>query len=69
MKLTVNGDAVDTEAQTVKELLQQFDVEFNGDSKGTAVALNDSVVPKSQWNQQELEEDDRVEIIRATQGG
>ncbi len=69
MKLTVNGDTVDTEAQTVKELLQEYDVEANGDSKGTAVALNDSVVPKSQWDQQELEEEDRVEIIRATQGG
>lgn len=69
MKLTVNGDTVDTEAKTVKELLEQYDVGTNGDSKGTAVAVNDSVVPKPQWDQQQLEEEDKVEIIRATQGG
>ncbi|MDR8393679.1 sulfur carrier protein ThiS [Aliifodinibius sp. S!AR15-10] len=67
MKLHVNGDKIDTEAKTVKELLRQFEVEEEG--KGTAVALNDSVVPKTKWDKQELEEDDRVEIIRATQGG
>ncbi len=67
MKLQVNGDIVDTEATTVTELLQQFDVEDNG--KGTAVAVNDSVVPKTKWSDQKLSEEDRVEIIRATQGG
>ncbi|MFH5831458.1 sulfur carrier protein ThiS [Halalkalibaculum sp. DA3122] len=69
MKLTVNGDTVNTQANTVKKLLAEFDVEDDGDSKGTAVALNDSVVPKSQWDRQQLHEEDRIEIIRATQGG
>ncbi|MDZ7691587.1 MAG: sulfur carrier protein ThiS [Balneolaceae bacterium] len=69
MKLTINGDTVNTKATTVKELLEQYDVGTNGDSKGTAVAVNDTVVPKSQWDQQHLEEEDKVEIIRATQGG
>ena len=67
MKLKVNGDTVDTEATTVEELLAQFDVESEG--KGTAVAVNDSVVPKDEWNEHTLSEEDRVEIIRATQGG
>lgn len=67
MKLKVNGDTVDTQATTVNELLMQFEVD--GDGKGTAVAVNDSVVPKAEWKEQKLEEEDRVEIIRATQGG
>ncbi len=67
MKLHVNGDTVDTNAETVQELLRQFDVEGNG--KGTAIAVNDSVVPKENWNEYQLNEEDRIEIIRATQGG
>lgn len=67
MKLKVNGDSVDTEAQTVKDLLSEFDVDTSG--KGTAVAVNDAVVSRSEWEAHQLEEEDRVEIIRATQGG
>ncbi|MDX1637979.1 MAG: sulfur carrier protein ThiS [Balneolaceae bacterium] len=67
MNLTVNGDTVETEAATVKELVQEYDVELNG--KGTAVAVNDAVVPRDKWGQHALQENDRVEIIRATQGG
>lgn len=67
MKLKVNGDMVDTQAVTLEELLQEF--EINGNGKGTAIAVNDSVVPKTKWDKQKLRKDDRIEIIRATQGG
>lgn len=36
---------------------------------GVAVAVNDGVVPRSQWAQRVLNDGDRVLVIRATQGG
>jgi sulfur carrier protein len=37
--------------------------------KGVAVAVNDGVVPRSQWEKQLLADGDRVLVIQATQGG
>lgn len=67
MQLTVNGEQKDIEAQSLKELLKSYDIDFN--SGGVAVAVNDTVVPRDQWEDHSLEEEDRIEIIRATQGG
>ena len=36
---------------------------------GVAVAVNDGVVPRSQWTGRPLNDGDRVLVIRATQGG
>ena len=36
---------------------------------GIAVAVNDEVIPKNQWTERELNEDDDITLIRATQGG
>lgn len=37
--------------------------------KGIAVAVNNTVVPKDQWNSYLLQPDDAVLVIKATQGG
>ena len=37
--------------------------------KGIAVAVNDSVVPKSQWENHMIKSNDQILIIKATQGG
>lgn len=37
--------------------------------KGIAVALNNSVIPKINWQIQILNQNDEVLIIKATQGG
>ncbi|HEX7413976.1 MAG TPA: sulfur carrier protein ThiS [Bacteroidia bacterium] len=37
--------------------------------KGTAVAINNAVVPKADWQHKILNENDKITIIRATQGG
>jgi len=37
--------------------------------KGIAVALNNSVIPKINWQNQFLKQNDEVLIIKATQGG
>lgn len=37
--------------------------------KGTAVAVNNAVIPKADWQHKILNEHDKITIIRATQGG
>lgn len=64
--LVGEGDANDDSA-TVAALLAHLGVE--GGQRGVAVAVNDEVVPRSQWATHVLRGGDRVELIRATQGG
>ena len=44
------------------------DIKLNS-SKGIAVAINNEVIPKSGWEKYLLNENDKVTVIRATQGG
>jgi sulfur carrier protein len=37
--------------------------------KGIAIAINNNVVPKTEWTNHKLREDDKVTLIKATQGG
>lgn len=37
--------------------------------KGIALAINNKVIPKSEWSQFELNTESKVTMIRATQGG
>lgn len=36
---------------------------------GIAIAVNDNVIPKGEWQQYQLHADDNIFVIRATQGG
>lgn len=51
---------------TVQQLL---DLELPDRQKGVAVALNQSVVPRTEWNSKAIAPNDRILIIKATQGG
>ncbi len=69
--ITLNGDPltnfiVDADT-TVASLLDHLGVA--GGQKGIAVAINDEVVPRSQWSTHLIVDGDRIELIRATQGG
>jgi sulfur carrier protein len=64
--ITVNGEARDVEnGATLASLLEAFGVRRDG----TAVALNDDVVPRGLHEQTLLREGDRLEIIVAVAGG
>ncbi|PSR04738.1 MAG: thiamine biosynthesis protein ThiS [Bacteroidetes bacterium SW_11_45_7] len=67
MELIVNDKSQQvTDNITADQLLQ----ELGWDSKqGVAVAVNDEVVPRENWQDQQLSDQDRVIIIQATQGG
>ncbi len=37
--------------------------------KGIAVALNNNVIPRAEWNNKTVKANDRLILIKATQGG
>ena len=39
------------------------------DLNGIAVAVNNKVIPKTNWEKFQLKENDKITIIKATQGG
>lgn len=65
MKITLNGQARETSATTLGELLREL--QFT--PSGLAVAINESVVRRAELEMCALNEDDKIEIIRAVQGG
>lgn len=66
MNVQYNNDNITTEAKNLEELLDQYNLLSKN---GIAVALNNSVVPKDQWGSKELNENDNILVITATQGG
>ena len=67
MKIYVNGSDLELrEGATIEQVLTHFEVQ---QKSGIAVALNDKVVRKSDFEKLKVNSGDRVEIIRATHGG
>ncbi len=67
--IEVNGEAAEHPAgTTVAELLRTRGLDPAA-PKGIAVAVNDEVVPKSDWGAAVLQDGHRVEVITARQGG
>lgn len=66
MKLIVNNKPENYHLEHLNQLLQELDL---SESKGIAVAVNNKVIPKVNWNAFQLTENDTITIIRATQGG
>jgi sulfur carrier protein len=65
MKVTVNDEAVEVDEQTtVAALLSRLGFP----EKGIAVAVDWSVLPRSEWETM-LAEGARVEVVTAVQGG
>lgn len=65
MILILNGQPYDTAADTVAQLLEEKDIAPDG----TAVAVSEQVIPRSQWETTTLHDGAAVEILTAVQGG
>jgi sulfur carrier protein len=64
--ITINGERREIGADaTVQALLERYDVSRTG----SAVALNDDVVPRGCYADTALHDGDRIEIIVAVAGG
>jgi thiazole synthase len=67
VRLQVNGSPVELpEGGTLAELLAAAGLD---DLRGLAVAVDDEVVPRSAWSMARPADGQRVEVVRAVQGG
>lgn len=68
MELKINNQTKQfaTGSLTVQALL---DLEIPEKQNGIAIAVNNTVIPKTDWNSHNLNETDDILIISATQGG
>lgn len=64
--IELNGASYRLEAgTTVRRLLEQR----TGSARGSAVVIDDEVVPRSRWDDVTFADGQRVQLITATQGG
>ncbi|KQP17445.1 thiamine biosynthesis protein ThiS [Methylobacterium sp. Leaf469] len=70
MKLILNGRPHESAARDLDALFR-IEAEETGieSPQGIAIALNGAVIRRRDWETTQLEEGDRVEIVRAMQGG
>lgn len=66
MKVYINQNETEVpEGITVKELLDRQQIA----AEGTAIAIDNKLVPKSEWSNRTLADGDKITLIRATFGG
>jgi sulfur carrier protein len=68
MNLIING-----KIERVEKIEKLYDLlshlKISEEVKGYAIAVNEEVIFRSAWQDTLLKDSDRIEIIRATQGG
>ncbi|MFL9830358.1 sulfur carrier protein ThiS [Flavobacterium sp. ARAG 55.4] len=68
MELKINNQIKQFQANALS-IQALLDIEIPQKQNGIAVAVNNNVIPKSNWDSQFLNETDDILIISATQGG
>jgi len=66
MKITLNGERCELADGTT---LVTFISARTGSTRGSAVVVDDEVVPRGSWADYRLRDGQRVELITAVQGG
>ncbi|MFI6488160.1 sulfur carrier protein ThiS [Streptomyces sp. NPDC050564] len=66
MNIFVNGERQQITTGTALDTLVAT---LTAAPSGVAAALNETVVPRTQWSSTALSEGDRVEVLTAVQGG
>ncbi|MBQ4520741.1 MAG: sulfur carrier protein ThiS [Bacteroidaceae bacterium] len=65
MTLTINNQSVETSAHTLSEL----GVELSLPESGVAIAVNNRMIPRAEWETHALSENMQIVIIKAACGG
>lgn len=66
MKIKINNtEHIIIEGKSLENLIKEKNIQ----TEGTAIAVNEIVIPKSKWKKIILKENDRILIIIATSGG
>lgn len=66
MEITVNSEIKTIQSELLSVLIKDM---LGEKTKGIAVAINQNVIPKTDWEKTSLKANDNVLIIKATQGG
>lgn len=68
MKIILNGDSKEIKnRESLQTLLSGLNIPLDG--QGVAVCLNEEIIPKLEWQDKILNENDILDVIFATQGG
>jgi sulfur carrier protein len=67
MEITFNNRKHEIEEQT--SVQKALNLWLGDKQQGIAVAVNDTIVPRSQWEDRVLQAGDNILVIKATQGG
>ena len=67
MEITLNNHPQQIQEQSSVQII--INDLIGEKQKGIAVAVNETVVPKAQWDSYKLQPNDKVLVIKATQGG
>lgn len=65
MKLQINNQERETAARNLQELADELQLP----AKGVAVAVNNTMVMRTNWAAHTLNENDRITIVKAACGG
>lgn len=67
MEIIINQQTVTVyQGITLANVLRDYGAQ---PSKGTAVAINETVIPRKQWDITILQPNDRIIVVKAAQGG
>lgn len=66
MKLQVNEKELEMAENSV---IEQLLMVLNKPSQGCAIAVNQSIISRSQWSEFQLNEGDRISLFQAIAGG
>ncbi len=67
LEVTLNGESVTLCHESLPEAL--CEIGYDPEQQGIAVAINMSVVPRSEWWETSICDGDRIDIVGAKQGG
>lgn len=65
MKIRINNKETDVQAESLLDLAKELSLP----ERGVAVAVNNHMIPRTDWQQTALKDDDNIVIIKAVCGG
>jgi len=65
MTIEINKESYTSQSTTLESILCELNISL----KGIAVAVNQEVVSRLAWKETQIQENDKITIIKATQGG
>ena len=65
MNIIINQKTTQTQAKNLQEIAEELSLP----EKGVAIAIGNSIVPRAQWSETPLHENDNIVIIKAACGG